>query len=76
MSRRVATVFTIFMESRESCLAADGRAWKVDGRAQALVGPGLATPLDRGINTKYLLLLLLFSHNLKANFSHRILHAS
>ena len=33
------------MESRESCLAADGRAWKVDGRAQALVGPGLATPL-------------------------------
>ena len=46
MSRRVATVFPIFMESRESCLAADGRAWKVDGRAQALVGPGLATPLD------------------------------
>ena len=33
------------MESRESCSAADGRAWKVDGRAQALVGPGLATPL-------------------------------
>ena len=33
------------MESRESCLAADGRAYKVDGRAQALVGPGLATPL-------------------------------
>ena len=46
MSRRVATVFPIFMESRESCLAADGRAWKVDGRAQALVGPGLATPLS------------------------------
>ena len=45
MSRRVATVFPIFMESRESCLAADGRAWKVDGRAQALVGPGLATRL-------------------------------
>ena len=45
MSRRVATVFPIFMESRESCLAADGRAWNVDGRAQALVGPGLATPL-------------------------------
>ena len=45
MSRRVATVFPIFMESRESCSAADGRAWKVDGRAQALVGPGLATPL-------------------------------
>ena len=33
------------MESRELCLAADGRAWKVDGRAQALVGPGLAMPL-------------------------------
>ena len=45
MSTRVATVFPIFMESRESCSAADGRAWKVDGRAQALVGPGLATPL-------------------------------
>ena len=28
-----------------SLLAADGRAWKADGRAQALVGPGLATPL-------------------------------
>ena len=26
-------------------LIADGRAWRVDGRAQALVGPGLATPL-------------------------------
>ena len=33
------------MELPESCSAADGRAWKVDGRAQALVGPGLATPL-------------------------------
>ena len=33
------------IESRESYRAADGRAWKVDGRAQALVGPGLATPL-------------------------------
>ena len=50
MSRRVATVFPIFfMESRESCLAADGRAWKVDGRAQALVGLGLATPLHLAI---------------------------
>ena len=39
-----------FMESRESCLAADGKAWKVDGRAQALVGPGLATPL--GVNSQ------------------------
>ena len=26
-------------------LARDGRTWKVDGRAQALVGRGLATPL-------------------------------
>ena len=34
------------MESHESCWAADGRAWKGDGRAQALVGPGLATPLS------------------------------
>ena len=39
-------ISNFFMESRESCLAADGRAWKVDGRAQALVGPGLATPLS------------------------------
>ena len=27
------------MESRDSKLIADGRAWRVDGRAQALVGP-------------------------------------
>ena len=27
-------------------LIGDGRAWKVDGRAQALVGPGLAMPLS------------------------------
>ena len=33
------------MESRDLKLIADGRAWRVDGRAQALVGPGLATPL-------------------------------
>ena len=32
-------------ESRESCWPDDGRAWEVDGRAQALVGPGLAMPL-------------------------------
>ena len=38
-------ISNFIMESRESCLAADDRAWKVDGRAQALVGPGLATPL-------------------------------
>ena len=34
------------MESRDSKLIADGRAWKVDSRAQALVGPGLAMPLS------------------------------
>ena len=34
------------MESQDSKLIADGRAWSVDGRAQALVGPGLATPLS------------------------------
>ena len=28
-----------------TCFAVDGGAWKVDGRAQALVGLGLATPL-------------------------------
>ena len=38
------------MKSPESCVAADGRAWKVNGRAQALVGPGLATPL--GLTTQ------------------------
>ena len=43
------------MESRDSKLIADGRAWSVDGRAQALVGPGLATPLDTPLqkNTTY-----------------------
>ena len=38
-------ISNFFMESRELCSAADGRAWKVDDRAQALVGPGLATTL-------------------------------
>ena len=33
------------MESCDSNRIGDGRAWEVDGRAQALVGPGLATPL-------------------------------
>ena len=33
------------VESRDSKLIADGRAWRIDGREQALVGPGLATPL-------------------------------
>ena len=32
------------MESRESAELLM-RAWKADGRAQALVGPGVATPL-------------------------------
>ena len=32
-------------------LSRDGRAWKVDGRAQALVGPGLATPLSGDENS-------------------------
>ena len=36
------------MESRESAeLLMVGPAGKVDGRAQALVGPGLATPLRK-----------------------------
>ena len=44
------------MESRKS---ADGRAWKVDGRAQALVGPGLATPLpNNSQKTSFLLVIL------------------
>ena len=41
------------MESRDSKLIADGRAWRVDGRAQALVGPGLATPLDEPLQILY-----------------------
>ena len=47
-------ISNFFIESRESCLAADGRAWKVDGRVQALVGPGLATPLVISVNIKVL----------------------
>ena len=45
------------MESRDSKLIADGRAWRVDGRAQALVGPGLATPLHKisGSNLSFML---------------------
>ena len=34
------------IESCDSCRAGNGKAWKVDGRAQALVGPGLAMPLS------------------------------
>ena len=41
------------IESRDSCQAGDGRAWKVDGRAQALVGPGLATSLCVMKHTAY-----------------------
>ena len=33
------------IESHDSCFAGDGRAWKIDGRAQALVALGLAMPL-------------------------------
>ena len=35
----------IIIKSHDSCFARDGRAWKVDSRAQALVGPALATVL-------------------------------
>ena len=35
--------------TRDSKLIADGRAWRVDGRAQVLVGPGLATSLPMGL---------------------------
>ena len=46
MGVRLYVCFFVFIEeSRESCWPDDGRAWEVDGRAQALVGPGLATPL-------------------------------
>ena len=41
--------FGLIVESQNSKLIADGRAWRVDGRAQALVGPGLATPLELAI---------------------------
>ena len=47
------------MESRDSKLIADGRAWRVDGRAQALVGPGLATPLPESIMFQNLSIMLL-----------------
>ena len=33
------------LQNHVTCFARNGRAWKVDGRAQALVGPGLAMPL-------------------------------
>ena len=56
------------MESRESCSAADGRAWKVDGRAQALVGPGLATPLVRMIIKKLRFLYTLDVEYVKYNY--------
>ena len=35
-----------------------GRAWKVDGRAQALVDPGLATPLMTDTSQQNLHLLV------------------
>ena len=37
--------YLIHYKARDSCFACDGRARKVDGRAQALVGPDLPTPL-------------------------------
>ena len=33
------------MGSQDQKLITDGRAWKADGKAQALVGPGLAMPM-------------------------------
>ena len=39
------------MESCDLKLIGDGRAWKVDGRAKALVGPCLATSLLFSIHT-------------------------
>ena len=41
----LACIIRFVIESRDSCCAGADRAWKIDGRAQALVGPGLATPL-------------------------------
>ena len=43
--------------TRES---ADSRAWKVDGRAQALVGPGLATASD-GSSRSHISLIIKYS---------------
>ena len=34
------------VESRDSCFGSDGRTLKVDGKPLALVGPGLAMPLE------------------------------
>ena len=45
--RNISFIFLVsfVMESGDSCYSGDGRALGADGRAQALVGPGLATPL-------------------------------
>ena len=45
--------FVFIEESREYCWPGDGRAWEVDGRAQALVGPGLAMPLANCTDNYY-----------------------
>ena len=41
---RQVTHLLFVIESCDSYWADDGRAWKVNGTAQALVGPGLAMP--------------------------------
>ena len=48
--QRICFLVYFIIESRDSCFAVDGGTWKVDGRAQALVDPGLATPLHAMIN--------------------------
>ena len=63
------TLVWFVVESRHSNLVGDGRAWEVDGRAQALVGPGLATPL---ILTRPSLVVL--KNGLRHLVPHLILH--
>ena len=46
----ISTAITIgFIHRGITKLIADGRARRVDGRSQALVGPGLATPLSSAV---------------------------
>ena len=62
------------MESRDSCRAGNDRAWKVDGRAQALVGQGrLATTLAVFINicvwtVNQLYKFTIISHSVKSEW--------
>ena len=44
------------IELHGSCFAGDGRVWKVNGRAQAPVGSGLATSLSSGVTSLNLML--------------------